>query len=671
MKARCLLPAERHQSDLPRELNEQRPALGPTGRDTGCPGPARPRRLWPAMARTMVLTVGLTVGLSLIGVLTSGEAVAQRSSGEIVDYRVELTLEASGELRVHEDFRYEQGFDEVHGFRRFIPVLVDYDDEYRRSYAITDVSATATPDGGHVTAGDPDLVATVVLAESNDNVVIRIGSADTTIAGRWRYTIDYTVHHGVETVDVAQVGAVEELAWNVVGTGWTMPIHRFTLQATFPTPPMNVQCYAGMYGSVSPCPMQQDGRQLTIAAQNLAPGEAITVYADFPVGSVSDARADLRQRWTLAGAFRPTPFTLAGSALLTIMVTGALALLLARQARDRRLVLNAYLPTAAEPHTEGLAGFFEKADGPVQFRPPDGMTPGLCGVLVDESADALDVSATVVDLAVRGYLRIEQIDESRRPDFGLRFLAEADETLNGYEAKLLEHLRAASDGEYVVLSQLRTTFATQLNEVRSLMYQETMQRRWFPRRPDTVRGTWVGLGLLALLIGAAPSVALIALSSFGLFALPLLMPGLLILATAKRMPSRTAEGRRQLELCVGYQRFLDVADAEELKFAERQYDYVAGLPYAMIFGITDRWARVLSVLQERGMDLSPTWYVPLVGYGAFRYDLFGNSMSDFASTASMALSAPKPTSTGGGFSGGGFSGGFSGGGGGGGGGGGW
>ena len=604
--------------------------------------------------------------VSVLGIFGVSEAGARRSGGEVLDYSVELNLDTSGSLRVHEDIGYKQGFDEVHGFRRFIPVLVNYDGTYQRAYDISDVSVTATPDGGRVTAGDPNGVSTVVVGDSNDNFVIRIGSADTEITGRWRYTIDYTVHDTVDTVDVPQVGTVEELAWNVVGTGWDLPIDRFAMRATFPTAPMNVACYAGAFRSTTSCALQQNGEQLSLSATNVQPGEAITVYADFPAGTFRNATADLRERWTLNRAFRPTPFTLGGSILLTVLLAGGLGALLARQARDRRLVLNAYLPTAAEPHTEGLAGFFEKADGPVQFRPPDAMTPGLCGVLVDEKADALDVSATVVDLAVRGYLRIEQVDGGGRPDFVVRFLRDPDPTLTAYEAKLLDHLRASGTGDHVALSALRTKFAAQLNEVRSMMYDETMQRRWFRRRPDAVRGLWVGIGIGALLVGGALSAGLIAQTAYGLFALPLTLPGLLIIATARRMPSRTAEGRRQLELCVGYQRFLDVADAEELKFAERQYDYVAGLPYAMVFGITDRWARVLAVLQEQGVNLAPTWYVPLDPYGPFRYDLFGNSMSDFSSVAASALSAPKPSSSGGGFSGG-----FSGGGGGGGGGGGW
>ena len=44
----------------------------------------------------------------------------------------------------------------------------------------------------------------------------------------------------------------------------------------------------------------------------------------------------------------------------------------------------------------------------VQYEPPGGMTPAEAGTLLDERADMRDVMATLVDLAVRGYLRIEE-----------------------------------------------------------------------------------------------------------------------------------------------------------------------------------------------------------------------------------------------------------------------
>lgn len=334
--------------------------------------------------------------------------------------------------------------------------------------------------------------------------------------------------------------------------------------------------------------------------------------------------------------------------------------------------MNAYLPAAAEPHTEGLVGFFGEPEGPVRFRPPEKATPGLICVIMDEKADPLDVSATLVDLAVRGYLRIEELPDNhgraRRDDFRLRRLREPDEALLPYERELLERLWSHAGGnDSVTLQDLRRSFSGDLSEVRHEMYNEVVRRSWFVRRPDRVRAFWAVIGLLVTAVGLALSILLAATTHWGLMAIALLAPGLVLLLAARHMPARTAEGRKVLEEAVGYERFLDVADADQLRYQEEQLQFVAALPYAMIFGLTRKWAEVLSVLQQQGLDLYPTWYAPYNTGTAFEFAWLGTTMSDFSSVSSSAMSMPA-ASSGGGFGGGG---GFSGGGGGGGGGGSW
>ncbi|MEZ5233564.1 MAG: DUF2207 domain-containing protein [Acidimicrobiales bacterium] len=134
-------------------------------------------------------------------------------------------------------------------------------------------------------------------------------------------------------------------------------------------------------------------------------------------------------------------------------MAGGLGSLLGCQARDRRLAGVAYLPPEAEPDRRGLTGFFEKPDGPVQFRPPDAMTPGLCAACSSTRRPTRSTSATIVDLAVRGHLQIEERPASgtfrRTSDFSIRFLGK-QEDLNAYE-QLLYGLRARLAGADSVL----------------------------------------------------------------------------------------------------------------------------------------------------------------------------------------------------------------------------
>jgi len=137
----------------------------------------------------------------------------------------------------------------------------------------------------------------------------------------------------------------------------------------------------------------------------------------------------------------------------------------------------------------------------VQFTPPAGVQPGLVGTIIDESADTVDVSATVIDLAVRGFLRIEEVKEGMfsRTDWHLVQLAPpAGQTLRPYEVTLLQGI--FRDGPEVMLSQLKNHFASTLSSVRDQMYGEVLDRQWFRKSPQTQRAIWRGLGFF--LVGA-------------------------------------------------------------------------------------------------------------------------------------------------------------------------
>ena len=67
------------------------------------------------------------------------------------------------------------------------------------------------------------------------------------------------------------------------------------------------------------------------------------------------------------------------------------------------------------------------------------MRPGQAGTLLDGVANPRDVTGTIVDLAVRGYLRIEEVRESPSRDWLLVRLDKAGGLLD-YEQILLDGL---------------------------------------------------------------------------------------------------------------------------------------------------------------------------------------------------------------------------------------
>ena len=79
---------------------------------------------------------------------------------------------------------------------------------------------------------------------------------------------------------------------------------------------------------------------------------------------------------------------------------------------DPSQVINTTKVNAAEAEPTLVADFHPVGDGESEFRVRDGVRPGQVGTLVDERVDPVDVTATVLDLAVRGHLRIEELPRS-------------------------------------------------------------------------------------------------------------------------------------------------------------------------------------------------------------------------------------------------------------------
>jgi uncharacterized membrane protein YgcG len=288
--------------------------------------------------------------------------------------------------------------------------------------------------------------------------------------------------------------------------------------------------------------------------------------------------------------------------------------------------------------------------------------------LVDEVANTLDVSATIVDLAVRKYLVIEEIPKTwllGKPDWNLRLLPEpADDALLPYEKRLLDGL--FEDGDQVELSALRTTFAERLRAVKDALYNDVVSRKWFLWRPDRVRHTWTVIGWLALSFGIAITIALAAFTKYGLLGIPLVTGGILLLIGANRMPARTAKGTAMTRRVDGFRVVIEKAEEHMSKWAEQENVFTRFLPYAVVFGVTDKWAKAFESLGQLPSDT--TWFV---SSRPFVYAQFAHSIDSFTVQTSGTISSTPAGSGSSGFGGGGFGGGGAGGGGGGGGGGSW
>ncbi len=568
---------------------------------------------------------------------------------QIDRYDVRIDIGTDGSLRITETIDYDFGISERHGIYRDVPTRLEYDDTYDRDYPLT---------VEEVTASDGASADYEVEGIAGGLTRIKIGDADETISGEHRYTIVYRVEaamNGFEEHD--------ELYWNAIGTEWSVPILRASVQVTAPASISATACFQGPLRSNLECAVQRtDGDRARFAHTGLGPYDGLAIVVALPKGSVTSTAPILTERWSIQRAFSISPVTGGLAGVMLAGSLGAVGALLWRSGRDRRFRGSPIDQVMGNPDgsDESVPLFDADSESPVEFAPPGDMRPGQMGTLVDEQANTLDVSATIVDLAVRGHLMIQEIPKEGwfgKPDWTLIRLEESAEGLLTYERRLLDGL--FRDGAEVTISALRNTFATRLAGVEESMYVDAVNRGWFRVRPDKVRESWRNRGILLLLVGAALTFVLARWTHFGLLGIPVIVAALVMVIGAKHMPSRTANGTAMLRRVRGFRRVIETAETHMSQWAEKEMVFTRLLPYAVVFGCTDRWARAFEAL---GVQPDTSWYV---SPRPFVYLEFGRAMDGFAVTTGGTIASTPSGSGSSGFGGGGFSGGGGGGGGGG------
>ena len=606
-----------------------------------------------AVLRRLLALLAAIAGAVLLVGLAGGVAAA--ADEQVESYQVDLTVQPDGTLHVREQITYDFGAQQRHGIYRTIPVQYTYNDTSDRLLRVSNIRVVST-------TGAPTDVSTKTEGSS---LVIRVGDPDRTVTGRQVYILDYDVRGALNTFTDHI-----EVYWNAVGFDWSVPIAAAAATLRAPQAPTEVACYAGASGSSLPCSNARiDGVSAVYGPQALAPYEGLTVVAALPPGSVTVPPMILQERFSVSRAFSVTPWTATGGLGILALGLGAVGYLVWTRGRDRRWrdQVPGLAPAPGQQDDAEARPLFTDPTGPVEYSPPDDVRPGQMGTLIDERAQPLDVTATIVDLAVRGYLHIEELERKHifaSRDWRLTQQRPPDTDLLSYERTLLEALFKGRTE--VLVSELKRTFATDLRKVEGQLYDDVVKSGWFRRRPDRTRGLWGFLGVVAVLAGAGLTYLLARYTHAGLLGVAAVVSGLLLLLVSGRMPARTAKGSAMLARVLGFRTYLHTAEAEQLRFEERTDVFSKYLPYAIVFGDAERWAKAFAVLAAAqaagGTAVAPVlpWYTGPAGWDLGH---LGDSISSFATTTAGAI-ATTASSGGSGFSGGSSGGGFGGGGGG-------
>jgi hypothetical protein len=153
----------------------------------------------------------------------------------------------------------------------------------------------------------------------------------------------------------------------------------------------------------------------------------------------------------------------------------------------------------------------------VEYEPPDNLKPAEVGALVDEYADDRDIVATIIDLAVRGYLKIKPLEED---NVEIEILREGED-LEGYEREIFKVIKkSAKDGKVVRLGESMKSYSGSLDQqeaqeykrsvldvIKDEIYDSLIRKGYFEESPKETRRRYIKLGISMFSIGFGITLA--------------------------------------------------------------------------------------------------------------------------------------------------------------------
>ncbi|MBI4379546.1 MAG: DUF2207 domain-containing protein [Nitrospinae bacterium] len=479
------------------------------------------------------------------------------------------------------------------------------------------------------------------------NVIhIRIGDAEKFVEGRQVYVIAYKVENAILFFNDR-----DELYWNVTGNYWQAPIHEASAKVILiaKNKSLNLKgaCYTGISGSKkSDCSFETYGQGGDFSIKrNLNAGEGFTIVFGWDKGVVSPPSRWKKFLWALHikenWVFLFPLFSL-------VYMTN----LWHKRGRDPR-VREAITPMYEPPH--------------YKQKP---ISPAEAGTLIDEKLDSRDITATMVGLAVKGYIRIEEVNSEEgiifdSKDYYLKKLKEPDEGLNIFEKGLLSSLFPLSTQARLV-SDLKNKFYTNLALLKASMYGEVVRKGYFLKSPEDVRNYYIILGIVIAVSGSVLTIFILPDYVTGKGIVSSILSGFLFLSFSRGMPAKTRAGASAYMHVLGFQEFMNRAERDRLLRMGDEDLFSRFLPYAIALNVVDNWAKAFKGIYQN----PPEWYVSAGRFDTFNPHSFSRSINSMSSSLANAMfSAPRgsggDSGGGGGFGGGGSSGGGFGGGGGG------
>lgn len=570
--------------------------------------------------------------LFLFGIITFFlPGVAFASAERVESFVASYEIQKDASVLAVETIKYDFGTGQRHGIYRTIPIK--YKTEKGNRYIkIEDIAVTDE-------SSNP---INFSKSRSGNDLKIKIGDADKYVSGVKIYKLNYRI-----------VGAMnyfsdhDEFYWNVTGNEWEIPIDSATATITYPPGSQKesskITCYQGVSGSNQACLSSKiegrDGETIaSVTADNLSISEGLTFAAWFPKGLVEVKKPLMDSRILL--------YILAGF----IMLAGPIIAF--------AVMLRKWLQSGRDP----------KGSGAIvpEFTPPKGVTPTEAGALQKDAIEKKSLSALLIYLATRGYLKINRINKKGifgGHDYEIEFLKVIDDKVAEADRQIIDELFGGQ--KKYILSDLKKDKAEEISKIWKTYVKNTFdimtQKGVYNISPDKVLKKYLGIS------GGFGSAALIGFFFLGSWFVPVSISLGLVAAIVGGfgliMPAKTVEGAAMKDKVLGLKEYMNVAEKDRMKILNapklNPQQFEALLPFAIALGVEKEWAKQFEgILTE-----SPGWYndpsnttFNVIVLNSFLDDMHGTTSAAFAAGASAAAGGSSGFG-GGGFSGGGFGGG--------------
>lgn len=554
------------------------------------------------------------------------------SVGEFIkSFDANITVNIDNSIDATEKIVYDSGGEDHHGI-------------YRNIYLYSSIEYKMNIEGVSVVDenNNPYIFTT---SNSSSDVNIKIGDPDKTFTGQKTYIIKYHV-----TKAVGQFKDFDEIYWNVTGNDWTMPIQKASVSVNLPAGVKMIQssCYYGYKGSTDKCELKDNQNEVYYfeSPRPLETSEGLTVAIGFPKGVVtsytnSDKVSNFLGMYLswIIGGFLP---------ILTLILS-----------------LLYWYKNGRDPKGRGVIV--------PQYDVPDGLTPMEVAGIIDQKVSADNISAEIIYLATKGYIKIKQTEEKvlglfNSTDYELTKLKDSHDGTSDFDQKLMSGLFSFGSGATVKMSDLRDVFYSHVKTITDSVLDGLLIKGYYKNLGRMKKAGNVMFVIFFMLIwGSIFFGGFIGTLFFRTNPLPIIL-GIfvsIIIYTiiSSFFPAKTEKGVAIKEYLLGLKDYLKIAEKDRLIFhnapEKKPEVFEKLLPYAMVLSVADIWAKEF----EGIYTTPPSWYSG-GSNTAFNAIVFTHSLSSFSSFASSSMSS-SPSSSGSG------GGGSSGGGGGGGGGGSW